>query len=185
MQNTQKIVVREAVGVFDTYDELCETIKELGVYGFGRHQISIRGSDAAMQERFGEVQLAPRQLEDNPIVPRSPLIGPDELGVAQGVLVGASIYAGAVIAIISTGGLATENAIGVLAANSVLAGGIGSLLAWVLGNQYSKFFRKQAESGGMVLWVETPSESKRIRAEAILREHGAHDVHVHEMAIAA
>ena len=36
----QKTLVTEAVGVFDTYDDLFETVKELGTEGFGRHHFA-------------------------------------------------------------------------------------------------------------------------------------------------
>lgn len=185
MPQSEKVVVTEAVGVFDGYEDLQDTIKDLNTHGFGRHQISVRGSEGALKYEFGTDSVAPEYLEDNPSAPRSHLVGVEELGVAQGVLVGAGLYLGAAIAIITTDGLASSDAILTLVTNSVLGGLVGGLLARFLSTQYYKFFQNQERMGGLVLWVETPDEEQRETAESILRKHGGRDVHTHNMAIAA
>lgn len=177
--------VREAVGVFDDYDALYDTIKELGTSGFGRHQISVLGSDAAVRERLGDPVVTPEWVEDNPIAPRSPIIGVEELGVAQGVLVGAFIYLSASLAMYLSGGLMSPNAMGVLTIACITGMILGVVAAIALGRSYERFFKKRLASGGLVLWVETPNPVTERVAQTILYKHGAHDVHIHDMPVAA
>lgn len=185
MQPLYNNPVREAVGVFEDYDELYETIKELGTVGFGRHQISVLGSDEAVEEIFQRPEVTPEVVEDNPFAPRSFNVGLEELGVAQGVLIGSGIYVGAIVGILSTGGLAEPGSLMTLALTVIAGGMVGGLLALVLGDQYHQFFRKREANGGLVLWVETPTQQTEQTAQKILRKHGAHDIHIHEMPLAA
>lgn len=182
---TETHEVREAVGVFDDYAALYDTIKELGTSGFGRHQISVLGSDAAVRERLGDPQIGPEWVEDNPIAPRSPIIGVEELGVAQGVLVGAFIYLSASLAIYLSDGLVSPNALGILTIACIAGMIIGVIAAIALGRSYSRFFQERLEKGGLVLWVETPNPATERVAQTILYKHGAHDVHMHDLPLAA
>lgn len=189
METEQEMtMVREAVGVFDDVNALHETIKDLETSGFGRRQISVRGSEAEMRERFGQTQLETKQLEDHPQAPHRPIVAPEELGVAKGVLIGGGIFVGfvgAVIPIAASGGELTGTSI----ATVLLASAIGALAGWGLANlldrEYGTFFQKQVGKGGLVLWVETPGSAEEEKAQIILRRHGAHDVHIHEMPLAA
>ena len=173
---------REMVGVFDDLTAMQEAIAELGAEGFGRHQISVLGSDAAMKERFGITRLDAHTLEDNPDAPRSPNVSPQEVGVAQGVLVGGGIYTGMAAAVIASGGAMAPAAI--LSTVVLGAGGglVGAALAKVLGDEYTRFFNNQVENGGMLLWVQTPGSTEEEKARRILGKHGARDIHVHDLA---
>lgn len=175
-------IVTEAVGIFHEYDALQATIKDLGANGFGRHQISVRGNDLLLDAQSTAV-IPPYAFEDNPGTPRSPLIGAEELGIAQGVLVGASIYVGASFAFYLTGGMTRPYALPIVMFYVLFAGAMGILFAQWLGQAYRRFFEKQRDAGGLVLWVETPEPQDHRKAETILRNHGAEHVHLHRIAI--
>ena len=64
-------------------------------------------------------------------------------------------------------------------------GAVGGLLAKVLGDEYSDFFERQIKSGGLLLWVKTPTREKEEKAQKILKEFDASDVHVHQFSPAA
>lgn len=176
---------REAVGVFTNYDELYETIKDLGASGFGRHQISVLGSDAAVEDVFHNERIVPEQIEDNPVAPRSFIVGAEELGVAQGVLIGTGFYIGAIVGILMSDGGATSSALLSILFATLCGGLIGAGLARLLGSQYKQFFQKRLDNGGLVLWVETPNVQMEKEAQVILMRHGAHDVHIHALPQAA
>lgn len=182
---TQPIKVREAVGLFDDYDHLQETIKELEESGFNRRQISVLGTELAREQRFGASRVNPVDMEDDPNTPRSANIAAEELSIAQGVVMGIGMLTGGIF------GLFVSRDYPVIAAEALaffatIAGGaIGSLLAEVLGEQYLRFFKRQADEGGLLLWVQTPDRDHEIKARDVLLKHGAHDVHVHEIALAA
>lgn len=178
-------ILREAVGVFDNKDQLDETIKDLRSSGFGRHEISIRGSEARMKEQFGRPFIEPEMVEDHPATPRSIFIVPEELGVAQGVLLGIGMLAGAALGLVATG-YATESGSTAIVLLGVALGALaGSLLVWLMSAQYHRFFRQQEQNGGLVLWVKTDTDESTRKAQVILERHGAHDVHIHDLAVAA
>ncbi len=174
-------MIREAVGVFDDYDRLQDAIAALGSANFGRHQISVLGSEEAVKDRFGQQQTPAQMLKDNPDAPRSMNIAPEELGVAQGVLMGAGIYAAVGAALLATGGMALPGAIVTTILVGAGGGAAGAVLAKMLGQKYAEFFQKQIDKGGLLLWVEVPDKEREEKALAILSEHGARDLHVHEM----
>lgn len=181
----ETVTTREAVGVFDSYEELHETIVELETSGFGRRQINVLGSEAQRKERLGVAEPEPARVEDDPVAPREHIIGPEELGVAQGVIIGGGIFVGAIGALLLAGGMATGGVIAVMLLAGAAGGIIGALLAEMLASHYSRFFNKQVANGGLVLWVQTPSPQEEEKATVILKKHGAHDVHIHEMPMAA
>lgn len=185
MEIEHTTVLREAVGVFDTKDQLDETIKDLRTSGFGRHEISVRGSDAAVQEQYGRPFIDPTLLQDDPGAPRSTLVVPEELGVAQGVLLGVGMLAGAALGVVATDGAAGNGATATVLAGVIIGAVFGSMLVWLLSSQYYRFFRTQEKTGGIVLWIKTEDAAASEKAQAILKRHGAHDVHVHDMAVAA
>src|SRR5262249_55270945 len=115
------ILAREAVGIFDDYEELQNTISELGLAGFGLHQISVLGSDQSVKDRCGAAMPA-AVMEDHPETPRSPNIAPEELGVAQGVVVGIGMITGVMLTMLIFGWFEAS-------APVVAAGAIGGALA--------------------------------------------------------
>lgn len=178
-------ILREAVGVFSNKDQLDETIKDLRSSGFGRHEISIRGSEAAMKKKFGRPFIEPEIIEDHPATPRSIFVVPEELGVAQGVLLGIGMLAGAAFGLLATDYATESGSTAMVLLGVALGAVVGSLFVWLMSAQYHRFFRKQEHQGGLVLWVKTDTTESTEKAQTILRRHGAHDIHVHDLAVAA
>ncbi len=172
--------VREAVGLFQDHDKMQDAINELETSGFARREISVLGSEEAVKERYGTKHMPPEALEDAPNVPRSPKPKPEEVGIAQGVLIGGGAYVGVVAAVLATGGAAIPAMVTTAAIGGLGGGAVGGVLAKVLGDEYSDFFERQIESGGLLLWVKTPDKEKEEKAQAILKEYGAEDVHIHQ-----
>ncbi len=175
--------VREAVGIFDAYDPMEKAIEELQISGFGRHQISVLGTEAAVRKRFGEKHVKTELLVDHPDAPRSPDIKKEELGIAQGVLVGGGILTGVVAAVIASGGLAVPGIVTAAAIGGAGGTAGGGVLAKLLGDKYGEFFQNQIDQGGLLLWVNTPDKEAEAKAQAILKKYGAKDVHVHELPV--
>jgi hypothetical protein len=175
---TKDYSVREAVGIFDGYDQMEKTIEALQRDGFGRHQISVLGSEAAVKEKFGARHVKTELVEDHPDAPRSPNIKKEELRLAQGLPVGGGLLTGVVAAVIMSGGGVAVPGI-VTTAVVTGAGGtvVGAYLAKLLGDKYAEFFQNQINQGGLLLWINTPNMAMEAKAIAILKQHGARDVH--------
>lgn len=172
--------IPEAVGLFHHHDNMQNAINALETSGFERREISVLGSEKAIEERYGSSHVPSKILEDDPNAPRSSKPKPEELGIAQGVLIGGAAYAGVAAAILATGGAVSIPALVTTAAIGGIGGGTaGGVLAKLLGDEYADFFERQIKSGGLLLWVNTPTPEKEQKAQAILSKYGAEDVHIH------
>jgi hypothetical protein len=173
--------VREAVGVFDTADTLQDAIDELQSSGFDRADLSLMTSEHVVEEKLGHKYKKVAELEDNAEVPRTFYVSPESIGEAQGALVGALFYVGAIGAaglVLATGGTLAA----ALAGAAVAGGGgglVGVLLAKLIGKQHAEHLQEQLDRGGLLLWVRTWDEDREKRAVDILKKHSGRDVHVH------
>jgi len=176
--------IREAVGVFDNYDSMHQAVNDLEINGFERRQISVLGSQKALEESFGSKDVKTELLADNPNVPRGTDIKKEELGIGQGVLVSGGIVVGVVGSILLSGGIAAPGLVTTMIAGGMGGTVVGGVLAKLLGDKYAEFFGRQIANGGLLLWVQTPSIDDELRAQKILDKNGAHNVHIHTVPVA-
>ena len=174
--------VREAVGLFTSFDALQGAIDEVLSSGFDRAELSVLGSEAAVQRTVGPL-LKRAALEDDPATPRGVYVSPDAIGTAEGSLISVLAY---------VGGAATAGVIGVAGAplttiliGAGLVGGVGGLigagLARLVGDRRAAEIHSHLAAGGLLLWVRTWHRDDERRAAAILTKHSARDVHVHSV----
>lgn len=177
------VVVREAVGVFHHWNNLQAAVDELTAHGFDRSEISLLAGEATVQNTLGHVYTRVNELEDDPEVPRLCFVGRDSLTEGKATAIGGLGYIGAVAAVgavVASGGTL---AWAILAAVAAGGGGaaVGSLFAHALGRGRAKDLEAQLGKGGLLLWVYTRDAQHEERAMAVLRKHGADDVHVHSL----
>jgi outer membrane lipoprotein SlyB len=174
-------LVREAVGVLDSAEELESAIDDLLSAGFSRAELSLLSSEHAVSEKLGHMFERVEEVEDLPDVPRRAYISRESLGAAEGGLIGGLIYVGAICAagaVVATGAGLPLTA--VAAAVWGGAGGfIGAELARWLDDSHAERIQEQLDRGGLLLWVRTRDAAHEARAVEILSRHSAHDVHVH------
>ncbi len=178
--------LHELVGVFDDQESLQNAIAELELAGFDRRHLSVLGSDKALESQFGTAQIDRQSLEDSACAPRRMEVKKQEVGVAQGVLIGGGMLVGVIGAIVATGGLALPGAIVTTVAVGTGGGAVGAVLAKILGDKYGEFFQKQIDQGGLLLWVNLTDtaqndEAMEQKAREILAKHGARDTHTHRL----
>jgi hypothetical protein len=181
---TQKSnILREAVAVFTTADDLQAAVDELLSSGFHRAELSLLAGEDILNEKLGRDVANVRDLEDDPTAPRSAYISPEAIGDAQGGIVGALMYAGATAAagaMFVSGG----TILGALVVATVVGGAggvVGALLAKWLGDNHGRYLQAQIDHGGLLLWVRTKDPEAEVRALDILRHHSSRDVHIHTM----
>lgn len=177
----------EAVAVFHDADSLSDAIDELLSSGFDRSYLSLVASEATVEEKLGHAFTKVAELEDDPQVPRIAYISTESIGDAEGGLIGGLMYIGGVAAAGAV--LASGGSLAVAILGAVLAGGggggIGALLARVLGQHHADYLKEQLDHGGILLWVRTPDAEHETRAQAILSKHAASDVHLHALSLPA
>lgn len=167
--------VREAVGIFDTQDQLQAAIDELQLAGFDRFELGLVDTDAASD--------APaHHLADDPTTPRKNYVAPESFGDAQGGLIAgfAMLPAMGTAAVVA----GTGAAVAVTAAATVATGGVGALvggaLAYIATRKRADTQATQEDQGGHLLWVRVRTPGHEQKALDILRRHAAHHVHTHD-----
>jgi hypothetical protein len=177
--------VPEAVGIFQTPEDLQGAIDELLSSGFDRAELSLLASEVTVEEKLGHHYRKARDLADDPEVPRSAYVSTEAIGGAEGALIGGLMYVGAAVgagAIVASGGPLAAAITGV-----ALTGGAGGLIGVILAKfvsvHHAHYLQEQLDRGGLLLWVRTRTVEKEKRAVAILKKHSGSDVHVHPLPI--
>ena len=178
-----KATSTEAVALFDTAERLETAVDELLSHGFDRAEISLLASEAAVEEKLDHLYRRVEALEDDERVPRTAFVSTAALGDAEGGLIGALTYVGA----LATAGAAVASG-GTLAGALVaaaMAGGagglIGSVLARIVGDHHASEMQTHINHGGLLLWVRTRDRAHEKRAVDILKQLSGRDVHLHKL----
>ncbi len=181
---TQEFNIREAVGVFHSWDDLRSAVDDLLVRGFDRSEISLLADEKTVEKKLGKVYEHVRTLEDDPEVPRTGFFAGDSLIEARTGIIGTMAYVGALAAIgvvVASGGtIAAAIAAATVAGGS--GGVLGSFAARAFGRERAKDLQAKLAKGGLLLWVHVRDASHEERAVEALKSNNAEDVHVHEFA---
>ncbi len=170
--------VHEVTGIFRTRKALDAAVADLLLAGFDRADIDLMASDEAVRKKLGNVYIATEELPDVPGLPRQTYIAREDVQSALAVVAGtlsAVGVIGTVLAVVASGGA--------LAVALAAAAGAGGLVALRIGRERAKELESQMAGGGLVLWVRVRLPEREVKAEQILRSHGAEAVRVHEVEI--
>ena len=173
--------VREAVGVFDSAEALEATIDELQSSGFDRAEISVLAGADTVEEKLGHRYNKVTDLEDDAEVPTTAFVSTEAIGDAEGALIGALLYVGAISlagAVVASGG-ALAAAVAAAAIGGATGGMAGLGFSSFLTQHHADYLQGHLDRGGLLLWVRTRDSAHEERAKKILSKHSAHDVHVH------
>jgi len=181
----ERVIVREAAGVFRSPSALEAAVEVLLLAGFDRADIDVLTDADAVRQKLRSLHVAAEDLADVPHAPRRAFIAREDVALVIAGTAGILIYicaALAALAIISTGSAwvwAMIVAVGIAA-----AGGVGaSLIIRFLERQQAKQLERSAIARGLILWVRVRSPDQEERAQHILRERGAQAVRIHEMEV--
>ena len=173
---------REIVGTFATPEAVEKAVAELTSSGWDRAELSLLGPKNVLNPDKGYVP-APEDVADNPDAERAPVVAHDD--VRQGRALAAGI-AGTVGAFVAAGAtILTGGTLLVAIVGSAALGGGAAALVEALGNRTEdkreKFFEKQLQQGGILLWARIDPPRSEAKARRIFDQFGAADVHVHEI----
>jgi hypothetical protein len=181
----EELSVREAAGIFETADSFKSAIEDLLSSGFDHAEISLLGSQSAVEEKLGYRYETTSELVDKEGVPRISRMPESAVGNAQGLLIGGLVYVGALAVagpILTAGGSLAVAIGGALVAGGA-GGAVGGFLGKLVGDKHSQLIDEQLARGGLILWVSLRDEMHEKRAVAILRDHGATSVDVHSLVV--
>lgn len=168
-------VTREAVAIFDSSEALDGAVYDLETRGFDRAAFSLLASEETVAEKLGHRYRQVKEIQDDPQAPRATFFSrisrleAEYLPAPALASIGAIMFAGTGIglpALIAAGGGAL----------------IGAALGRLMHQHHAVAVQEQLKRGGLVLWVNVRTVAEEQTALNVLREHSAHDVHVHDIA---
>lgn len=177
--------VEEVVGLFAKPNDLQAAIDSLQMNGFDRAQVSVLGERTHVGDHQDYVPKDPssRSIEDDANAPQEGVDEEDSDAEIKAAAVGIPIYVlgvGSLAAVIASGGTLAL-AMGALVLGGAAGGGLGALVAHTVGEEHRKTVKEQIENGGLVLWVQPRSRDQADKAQALLKEHHASNVHIHKI----
>jgi len=178
---TTYINIPEAVGVFDTFEAQQAAFYDLRSVGFHHSDISLLGSDEALQEKLGKAYWRSSDLEDDPKAPRAHFVSEEAIGELEGAIAGGFFFVGSAIAMTAmlTPASTLAASIAAVAIGGSPAAVIGTLLARRVGKHHKEYYENQIRHGGILMWVRTPDKEREALAVKIMKGHSGRDVHVH------
>ncbi|WP_146344855.1 hypothetical protein [Falsiphaeobacter marinintestinus] len=182
--NEQKVTiikVPEAVGVFDTFEALQAAFYDLRSVGFHHSDISLLGSQEALEGKLGKAYWRAPDLEDDPRAPRAHFVSEEAMGELEGAIAGGFFFVGSYIAMAAM--LTPVSTVAASIAAIAIGGGpaavIGTLLARRADQKHKEYYDNQIRHGGILMWVRTRDKDHEDLAVKIMKGHSGHDVHVH------
>lgn len=178
---TTVINIPEAVGVFDTFEDLQKAFYDLRMVGFSRYDMSLLGKQEALEEKLGKAFWRSSDLEDDPEAPRAAFVSEEAIGELQGGIAGGFFFLGSYVAMVAmmTAASTLAASIAAIAIGGLPAVVIGALLARRVGKHHKDYYADQIEHGGILLWVRVHDKTREELAVEIMKGHSGRDVHVH------
>ncbi|SEP82617.1 hypothetical protein [Thalassovita taeanensis] len=180
-RRTTVIDIPEAVGVFDTFEDLQRAFYDLRMVGFSRYDISLLARQEILEEKLGKAYWRTSELEDDPNAPRAAFVSEEAIGELEGAIVGGFLFLGSFIAMAAmlTPASTLAASIAAIAIGGSPATVIGTLLARRVGKHHKDYYTNQIEHGGILLWVRVSDKEREDVATKIMKGHSGRDVHVH------
>jgi len=181
MEDSGKAEIREAVGIFDSEQQLQAAIDDLLSHGFNRAEISVLAPVSAVEEKLGHRFKSVAEIEDDPEAMSKAYVPVETIGDAEGAVIGSLLYVGAfagIVLVASGGALAAALAALALGGSGTA---LGVALARFIDQHHADYIADQLEKGGLLLWVRTWDQKDEAKAVELLSAHSAHDVHIHAL----
>ena len=178
---TTALDIPEAVGVFDTFEDLQQAFYDLRMVGIHHSDISLLGDEKALKEKLGTAYWRSEDLEDDPRAPRAHFVSEEAIGELEGAIGGGFFFVGSYIAMAAmlTPASTLAASIAAIAIGGSPAAVIGTLLARRVGQHHKEYYANQIEHGGILLWVRVRDKEREKLAVDIMKGHSGRDVHVH------
>jgi len=100
MKDANTTEVREAVGIFDSEEQMQTAIDDLLSHGFDRAEISVLASVTAVEEKLGHRFKSVTEIEDDPEAMTKAFVPIETIGDAEGAVIGSLLYGGAFAGIV-------------------------------------------------------------------------------------
>lgn len=179
--STSVIELPEAVGIFDSREKLQAAMYDLMIAGFSRYDISVLGSQEALEAQYGKAFWRSSELADDPAAPRAAFVSEEAVGEFEGAIAGGFLFLGSAIAMTAllTPASTLAASIAAVALGGTPGAALGALLARRVGQHHRDYYDTQIRHGGILLWVRVADAERERIAVDIMKGHSGRDVHVH------
>lgn len=183
MPDEAQVYQREAVAVFHNAKAMQAAVDDLLTSGFNHADLSVLASEKALASRPDLSWRRSEDLADEPQAASASYVSPESFGDAEGALIGALTYVGAVTTAALMIGAGGPIGVAILASAAVggTGGGVGIVLARFLMRRHANELAGQLERGGLLLWVRTRLPVDEERALRLLRANGGESAHIHDI----
>ncbi len=172
--------VREAVAVMEDVAALELAVEALEAAGFAAGDISLLAGQDTVESKLGRMYRRVEEAEDDPAAPRTAFVSTRTIARREDVVVGSMTTLPTLVAAGTV--VASAGAVAAAITGTAIAGAmLGTVLARWMDKRHADWLEEQLERGGVLLWVRTRDEMAERKALEILRQHAAHDIHVHEI----
>ncbi len=181
MSTETKTNTIEAVAIFHDVRGLDEAVGALIQAGFEKDGINLLASEATVEEKLGHRYERVEELEDDPAAPRIAYRSLADFAENERTIASSLTYVPAMLAagtVVASAGVVAAAITGAAVGGAVLS----TVLARWLDKNHADHLQEQMEHGGLLLWVNTPTEEQQKAAVRILKGHAAFDVHIHDFA---
>lgn len=179
--NKVVIDIPEAVGVFNTFEDLQQAFYDLRMVGIHHSDISLLADEKVLEEKLGKAYWRASDLEDDPRAPRAHFVSEEAIGELEGAITGGFFFVGSAIAMTAmlTPASTLAASIAAIAIGGSPAAVMGALLARRVGEHHKDYYANQIKHGGILLWVRVRDKRREELAIKIMKGHSGRDVHIH------
>ena len=170
----------EVVGIFNSAQELNETVNELFTHGFEQSSLSVLANEDLVIQNLGKNYRKVDDIADDIQTARTSFYPEENISIAKGAIIGGLMYIGTIATsgIIIIGGGPLSVALTTAAAVAGTTTIIGVLLAKMIGKHHEEYIEKQLQKGGLLLWVHLKDKSQKNLVVKILQDNHARNVHL-------
>lgn len=175
--------IREAVGIFVDAQTLQRAIGELRDTGFENAELGLVAGDFSVRQRLGQLFSETNKDAGDPQAPCTAFVAKDSVGDTPRALLGGALA----VSVVAAGGAVVASAgvlggaVALAAAGGVAVGGMGAVLAGIIGQSDAEFLEEQVGEGHLLLFVRTRDADRERRAKAILDKHAAHEARIYSV----
>jgi hypothetical protein len=174
---SNKLAVREAVGVFLESDSLHKAVDDLTAAGFSVEQLGLLAGEHTVRQRLGDFYTWINESADKEGGPRTAFVTNNSVGdtfhslVGSLFFVGTTVASGAAVASAAILGGALVAAIG----GAVVLGGVAGAMALIINESDAEYLEKLLDEGHLLLFVRTDDPDLEKKALQILSKHGTYE----------
>lgn len=174
--------VREVIARFDNLTQFESAVELLEDSGISSDTIHMMASHDAVRKGLGHRFDQTSRIDYESSAPQTIYEDKHDVANEKALAVGVPVYIGCVvsgIAVVATGGTLAFAALAG-AAGAAVGGGLGGLIARVIGKKHAEFLQVELAKGALLVMVEV-KDADEARVTALLQGSGGKDVKGHTL----